>query len=263
LGRVQISTVCVHENLAAAGGFGGELVVRNLHQEGVACSTHITLAENGITNAIEIFQTPAHAPRVMVSNNDQAVRILDGQTFQCVSRFMYEWAVNFSTVCPRDAGLMAVVGDDPDALLVDTRQGGRPVHKLQGHLDYSFAAAWHPDGWLLATGNQDVTTRIWDVRMPGSSMCMLQGRMGAIRSLRFSSDGKFLAVAEPADFVHIHDVASGFAESQEIDLFGEIAGVSFSPDARKLSIGVADMTYSSLVQFDRYQAGSLPRPRLC
>jgi hypothetical protein len=51
--------------------------------------------------------------------------------------------------------------------------------------------------------------------------------------------------------------------SQEIDLFGEIAGVSFSPDARKLSIGVADMTYSSLVQFDRYQAGSLPRPRLC
>ena len=51
--------------------------------------------------------------------------------------------------------------------------------------------------------------------------------------------------------------------SQEIDLFGEIAGISFSPDARRLSIGVADMTYSSLVQFDRHATGSPERPKLC
>lgn len=34
--------------------------------------------------------------------------------------------------------------------------------------------------------------------------------MGAVRSLRFSSDGRFLAMAEPADFVHVFDVKSGF-----------------------------------------------------
>lgn len=42
------------------------------------------------------------------------------------------------------------------------------------------------------------------------------GRMGAIRSLRFSADGKFLAAAEPADFVHIYDVAAGFSTCQEV-----------------------------------------------
>lgn len=26
--------------------------------------------------------------------------------------------------------------------------------QLKGHLDYSFAAAWHPDGHVVATGNQ-------------------------------------------------------------------------------------------------------------
>lgn len=30
VGRVQISTMCVHEDLVAAGGFHGELVVKNL-----------------------------------------------------------------------------------------------------------------------------------------------------------------------------------------------------------------------------------------
>lgn len=34
--------------------------------------------------------------------------------------------------------------------------------------------------------------------------------MGAVRSLRFSSDGRFLAMAEPADFVHVFDVDEGF-----------------------------------------------------
>lgn len=57
---------------------------------------------------------------------------------------------------------------------------------------------------------QDTTTRIWDIRQPGKSLAVLNGRMGAVRSLRFSSDGRFLAMAEPADFVHVFDVKAGF-----------------------------------------------------
>ena len=57
---------------------------------------------------------------------------------------------------------------------------------------------------------QDTTTRVWDIRQPGKSLVVLSGRMGAVRSLRFSSDGRFLAMAEPADFVHVFDVEEGF-----------------------------------------------------
>lgn len=57
---------------------------------------------------------------------------------------------------------------------------------------------------------QDTTSRVWDIRLPGKSLAVLSGRMGAIRSLRFSSDGRFLAMAEPADFVHVFDVKAGF-----------------------------------------------------
>ena len=55
------------------------------------------------------------------------------------------------------------------ALLVDSATGRR-VWPLRGHLDYSFAAAWHPGGTYLATGNQDTTTRIWDIRCLRSSV---------------------------------------------------------------------------------------------
>ena len=64
-----------------------------------------------------------------------------------------DWAVNFATQRPDGSGLLAVVGDDPATLLLDSKTGNR-THTLEGHLDYSFAAAWHPSGTLLATGNQ-------------------------------------------------------------------------------------------------------------
>jgi WD40 repeat protein len=118
-------------------------------------------------------------------------------------------------------------------------------------LDYSFASAWHPNGQILATGNQDTTCRLWDIRNLSQSIAVLKGRMGAIRALRFTSDGRFLAMAEPADFVHIFDSQSGYTQSQEIDIFGEIAGVSFSPDTEALFVGVADRTYGSLLEFTR------------
>lgn len=82
--------------------------------------------------------------------------------------------------------------------------------KCAGHLDFSFAAAWHPDGVRFATGNQDTTTRVWDIRHLGQSLAVLKGKMGAVRSLRFSRDGDFLLAAEPADFTHVYDVKSNF-----------------------------------------------------
>ncbi len=36
---------------------------------------------------------------------------------------------------------------------------------------------------------------------------------------------------------------SNFREAQMIDVFGEIAGVSFSPDNHALFLGIADRTY--------------------
>ena len=127
---------------------------------------------------------------------------------------------------------------------------------LVGHLDFSFASAWHPDGLTFATGNQDKTCRLWDVRNLSKSVTAVKGNLGAIRSIRYSSDGRFMAMAEPADFVHIYDAKSGYEKEQEIDFFGEISGMSFSPDTESLFIGVWDRTYGSLLEFGRRRNNS-------
>ncbi|KAM5575777.1 hypothetical protein ABKV19_014629 [Rosa sericea] len=227
LSRVQISTMALKDNLLVAGGFQGALICKHMKQPGVAFCSKLTTDENAITNAVDIFQNPTGSMR-----------------FACLNRFSLEWAVNNTSVSP-DGKLLAVLGDSADCLIADA-QSGKAVRGLKGHLDYCFSSAWHPDGRILATGNQDTTCRLWDIRNLSESLAVLKGRMGAIRAIKFTSDGRFMAMAEPADFVHIIDTQSGYAKGQEIDLFGEISGISFSPDSEALFVGVADRIYGSV-----------------
>ncbi|XP_039041524.1 uncharacterized WD repeat-containing protein C2A9.03-like isoform X3 [Hibiscus syriacus] len=220
LSRVQVSTMTVKENFMVAGGFQGELICKYLNQQGVAFCTKLTTDENAITNAVDVYRNPSGAMRVMAANNDAQIRIFDAETFASVNRYSFDWSVNVTS-------------------------------SLKGHLDYSFASAWHPDGHILATGNQDTSCRLWDIRNLSKCFAVLKGRMGAIRGVKFTSDGRFLAMTEPADFVHVFDTKSGYVNCQEIDIFGEIAGISFSPDTEALFVGVADRTYGSLLEFKR------------
>ena len=125
------------------------------------------------------------------------------------------------------------------------------VSTVEGHLDYSFASAWHPDGRVFATGNQDKTCRVWDIRKLSSPTAILKGNLGAVRSICFSSDGQFMYVAEPADFVHVYSTQDDYRRRQEIDFFGEISGVALSPDDESLYIGIWDRTYASLLQYNK------------
>ncbi len=120
---------------------------------------------------------------ILTSNNDNAVRLFDATTMAARTHFAFPWAVNYATLRP-NSGVFAAVGDDPVAVLVDVNSGLQ-VMRLAGHLDYSFAVAWHPDGQLLATGNQDCTTLVWDLRYPCAPLAQLPARMGSIRSLRW------------------------------------------------------------------------------
>ncbi len=101
------------------------------------------------------------------------------------------------------------------------------------------------------TRNQDTTCHLWGIQNLGSSLGVLKGYIGAIHSLRFTSEGCFLAMAEPTDFVHVFDTKQDYAKCQEIDLFGELAGISFSPDSEALYVGVVDCTYGSLLEFNQ------------
>lgn len=92
------------------------------------------------------------------------------------------------------------------------------------------------------------------MRNLSSSLSVLKGNIGAIRSVRYSADGQFLFFAEAADFVHVYNSALNYNKRQEIDFFGEISGISLGPDDDSLYIGVWDRVYASLLHFKRHEA---------
>ena len=277
---IQISTCAAWVDTAgkhcvAAGGFSGELIVKAMAclddaaaadalapPPGVTFSRRISTDENAITNAI--VPVPALGaggpPSIVASNNDCLVRVFDMHAMAESARFTFPWAVNYTAVSPCGR-LAVVVGDHMRCSLFDLASG-TVVASLVGHLDFSFAAGWHPNGISFATGSQDATARVWDVRRLATSRRVLQGKLGAIRSLRFSADGTALAALEPADFVHIYDCGADYRREQLIDLFGENAGVSFSPCGEALFVGVSDLTYGSLVEYHRVQPSRRRLPRL-
>jgi DNA-binding beta-propeller fold protein YncE len=91
----------------------------------------------------------------------------------------------------------------------------------------------------FATGNQDMTTRVYDIRNTSNAMHVLPSRMGSVSSLKYSNDGQHLIAAESVDFVHIYETAF-YESSQVIDMFGDIAGVGLSPDDQTLYIANTD-----------------------
>nr|CAG8504616.1 11125_t:CDS:10 [Entrophospora candida] len=188
----------------------GEFACRRLDAEPIHFGT-VTTDANGITNHMDIIESRTGSTVAVISSNDKKSRIMDLASLKFIDTYDFEWAVNCTSVSP-NRDLLCVVGDDTETMIVSSETG------------------------------KDKTTRLYDTRNMSKSFAVLGAKIGAVRSLQFSADGRYLSMAEPADFVHVFD-AHTFERSQVFDLFGEIAGVTFTPDSEGLYIANADENY--------------------
>lgn len=251
----QLACCHVDHGLAATGSFDSEVKVSKLSEIGIenprtTFNVKVSNEPNSISNHVVIV----NESRIVVANNDAHVTELDlSGNSSTVSKIKWIAAVNHVSVSPIGNHLMCLTGDSCEISLID-RRSGVPVAALSGHLDFSFCSSWSSEN-VVCTGSQDGTCRVWDVRNASQSVACIGSLLGAVRCAKFSPDGRFLAMSEPADFVHVYDVESGFRECQLLDFFGNIGGIAFSPDSSKLSISLADTMFGCLIDF---QVGYLP-----
>ncbi|BFZ55920.1 hypothetical protein PYCC9005_002961 [Savitreella phatthalungensis] len=241
----NIASMAITPEYSCVGGFLGEYALK-MHGSGETHAGIVTDDTMGITNHIDARTTRSGSRICNISSNDNHLRILDIDRLQVMRETKFQHALNCSATST-DGRMQVVVGDTCDTLLVEA-ETGEILRRLEGHWDYSFACAWSSDGHTFATGSQDRTTRVYDARNTVRPLNIYKAVLGAIRSCKFSPCGRFLAVAEPADFVHIYDLKKP-GTRHTLDFFGEVAGIDWSPTTGSLFVGNADLRYGGITEY--------------
>jgi len=157
-----------------------------------------------------------------------AVRLLDVPTDGLGSKA----PVISTVVISRQGNRLATVGDD-HLVRIFSLPDGQLLHRLIGHSDWVRAAAFRPDGKVLATSGDDRQIMLWDVES-GRPQARLQESQ-AIYTLAFSTDGERLAAAGFEDKVVVYDAQKGRVAFDLVAPGPRIDALAFSPDGAQLA----------------------------
>jgi len=179
-------------------------------------------------NYLKFIDNHTRNSELLIASNDYYCRMVDVNTFKYTYEYKDRNPINCASL-RNDEKTLLLVGDDTTAKLTDINSN-KEICRINDHYDYLFSCDWAPSGNYFATGGQDRCARIYDFRNMKHSLNVLPMKIDSVRSMRFTEDNQYLAVAEQIDYVHIYDAANGlFLREQVIDFFAEIVGISFTP----------------------------------
>lgn len=137
-------------------------------------------------------------------------------------------------------------------------QGGDPTKTndrvLRGHEHTIFGLAFMPDSKVLASGSEDDTIRLWDVKS-GECFATIQTGADQVRGLAFSPKGDILAAAHKDSSVTLWDMNSLQQLRTLEGHTNETYTVAFSPDGKTLASGGSDRT----IRFWNVETGKLTK----
>lgn len=265
----KVSCIAAKHDILIAGSMSGTYAMRRLSRPPnepfvtgsilTASPTSILSQLDSSTNHVDVI-TCRHSnrPQAIVSSNDRHVRILDCGRNTWTAGHPYPTAINCSATSS-DHRLRLLVLDDCQPLLVDA-ETGQTLTSLSGHVDHGFACAWSQSDRYAATGHQDGIVQIWDSRNFRQSLARIPCEQAGARSMTFapaSAGGpEVLCFAESADFVHLIDPAR-LQHMQTLEFFGEIGGISVTPDGNSLWIANDDQGFGGLMEFHREQKANI------
>lgn len=236
----------------AIGTLESDLIVKNLSTNSVIYNQKVSTDENAFVNCIQMNKIDNYNNiycTISCNSSFAYIYSIQNHGVEEIFRVPFQSPVNNAIFSPNGEMLLAS-GDFNEVYVIDPKSK-ETIMVLKGHKHFCFALSWHPTKLHCATGSQDKTTMIYDLRYPNEAFTIIEGIGRPIQSLEYSNDGSILCAGELSDCVHLYD-ANSYDKEQHLDFLGEISGCSFSPDSNALFIGIQDISYGSLIELDRW-----------
>ena len=124
-------------------------------------------------------------------------------------------------------------------------ESGKGRAKLQGHTATVRSLAFKPGSYHLASGSEDNTIRVWDVKDPNNPQHLhtLIGHTIDIWSVTWSPDGQFLASGSDNTTIRLWSLDNKVSFRELKGHQEEVWSVAFSPDGQMLASGSYEILF--------------------
>lgn len=236
------TSMAINHGYLAVGGHRADLTVRHLNTSWLVRTT----VGGSINNSLTIFSHNGEK-RLLVSNNDQTIKVYSLPDFRKLDTIEFPTAVNHAAVSPDGTKLVAV-GDSPQIFLYNIRGNDfEPMGILSGTGDSGFSCSWNQSSDKFATASQDGYVLAWDIRKSQSIARFTthqSSTKGAARCVKFSQSGSIdlLVYSEHVSYFNMVD-ARTFNSRQVIRAAPphqdqNISGICFTPSCKSLYVGL-------------------------
>lgn len=144
-----------------------------------------------------------------------------------------------SAACLSPDGSLLITGESMAACQLWDAKENKKLFDLRGHSNSVMRAAFRPDGKQAATGSVDGKAMLWDVKT-GMKVHAFDGR-GYVSRLAFSADSKLILLGT-GNVALLYDVDKGTLVQTFAGHLGNVTGVGFGPDGKRIATASADGT---------------------
>ncbi|KAL4734247.1 putative wd40 protein [Aspergillus similis] len=121
------------------------------------------------------------------------------------------------------------------------RSWSAELQTLEGHSDTVLSVAFSADGLMVASGSNDRTIKLWDVKT-GLEIRTLVGHSNWVQSVAFSADGLMMASGSSDFKTKLWDAKAGLEIQTLEGHYGRVGSVAFSADGLIVASGSDDYT---------------------
>lgn len=229
-------------NMVACGGLDNKLTVYPLSVEEDVASKKRTVATHTSYMSCCIF--PNSDQQILTGSGDATCCLWDVESGQLLQSFHAHSAdVMAIDLAPSEMGNTFVSGSCDRSVLVWDMRTGQAVQSFEGHQSDVNSVKFHPSGDSVATGSDDSTCRLFDLRADREVACYSkESIIFGVNSVDFSVSGRLLFAGYSDYTVSVWDALRCARVCLLCGHENRVSCVRVSPDGTALSTASWDTT---------------------